>query len=93
MRFLLRFRSDADLVRTALDEGANAAEALVLRYQKKAYAIARAAGVRGEAADDVVQEAFLRTFRHLSSLRNPASFGPWFLAIVRNVSKSHHTRS
>jgi RNA polymerase sigma-70 factor (ECF subfamily) len=89
MRFLLRFRSDADLVRTALDEGARAAEALVLRYQKKAYAIARAAGVRADAADDVVQEAFLRTFRHLSSLRDPATFGPWFLAIVRNVAKSH----
>lgn len=37
-------------------------------------------------AEDVVQEVFLRVHRQLRTLRDPARFVPWLLAIARNAS-------
>jgi RNA polymerase sigma-70 factor (ECF subfamily) len=34
--------------------------------------------------DDVVQESFVRAFRHLGRLQDPARLLPWLLTIVRN---------
>ena len=45
-------------------------EALVSRYQRKAFAIVRALGVRALNADDVVQEAVLKAFENLPRLRS-----------------------
>jgi hypothetical protein len=45
--------SDADLVKKALADQPDAFEGLVLRYQKKAFAIARSVGVRGGEVEDV----------------------------------------
>src|SRR5262245_28298176 len=87
--FFLKSRTDAELVREALADSPAAFEALVLRYQRKAHAIAQALGAAGTAADDVVQDAFLRAFRKLPALRSPRAFGPWFLAIVRNTARKH----
>lgn len=90
MRAITRlFTSDAELVRGALSRSPEAFEELVFRYQKKAHAIARALGVPSSTIDDVVQEAFLSGLRHLSELRAPEAFGPWFLAIVRNKSRKN----
>src|SRR5262245_8413766 len=80
--------SDAALVRKALDDQPRAFEELVLRYQKKAHAIARAVGVPAALVEDVVQDAFLRAFENLPHLRAPGSFGPWFLNIVRNLART-----
>ena len=79
--------TDAALVLKALAADSGAFETLVERHQKKAHALARAVGLRGSVVDDVVQEAFLAAFRGLSSLLEPASFGPWLIGIVRNVAR------
>jgi RNA polymerase sigma factor (sigma-70 family) len=79
--------SDAAIVRRTLEGRPEAFEPLVFRYQRKALALARAAGLGPEAAGDAVQEAFLQSFRDLPCLRDPALFGAWFLSIVRNVSR------
>src|SRR5262249_60727485 len=42
----------------------------------------------GEDADDVVQEAFVKAFRHLSRFRAAEPFGPWLLRIVANETKN-----
>jgi RNA polymerase sigma-70 factor (ECF subfamily) len=39
------------------------------------------------AAEDAVQEAFVQVIRSVSTLRDPASFRPWFYRIVINVAK------
>src|SRR4026209_2731663 len=96
--FLLRARTDAELVREALADSPAAFEALVLRYQRKAHATVQALGAdatraaAGPAADDVVQDASLRAFRELPALRTPDAFGAWFLAIVRNTARKHYRR-
>lgn len=44
------------------------------------------AGLRSDDADDVVQETFVRAFRHLAKLKQPGRFLPWLLMIARNRS-------
>lgn len=38
----------------------------------------------GADADDLVQDAFLTAMNQIGSLRDPAKFGAWLLAIARN---------
>ena len=81
--------SDSVLVRRALVGNSDAVERLVLRYQARAQAIARAM-VAGSLIDpdDVVQESFLQALRDLRTLRDPEAFGRWLVAIVRNVARA-----
>ena len=83
---LSRFGSDAWSVRRVRSGRPEAFEVLVFRYQRKAFAIARAAGVSSSSLDDVVQEAFFQAFRDLGALTVPSRFGAWFLQIVRNTA-------
>jgi hypothetical protein len=47
----------------------------------------------GDEADDVVQEAVLRAFLSLSSLRDPDRFESWLCGIALNVAKMRLRRS
>jgi RNA polymerase sigma-70 factor, ECF subfamily len=58
-------------------------EALVLPHIDAAYNLARWLTRNDHDADDVLQEAMLRAFRHFAGLRGEAR--PWLLAIVRNA--------
>ena len=84
--------ADAGLVDRALSGDRSAFESLILRYQPKAFAVALSSGVRHDSAPDVVQESFLRAFRSLPGLESHASFGAWFLSIVRNVARRSLSR-
>ncbi len=44
-------------------------------------------------AEDVVQEAFVRAFRKLSTIREPAAFGLWFYKLLTNVARRHANRN
>lgn len=59
-------------------------EALVLPWLDAGYNLARWLLHDDAAAEDVVQEAALRAFRHLAGLRGEDA-RPWFLKIVRNT--------
>ena len=56
---------------------------LIVPHLKDAYSLARYLARDASVADDVVQEACLRAFRHMDSLRSHDS-RPWLLKIVRN---------
>lgn len=75
---------DADLVERTLRGERAAFEVLVASHLRQAQALARAVVREPHAVDDVVQEAFLRAYRQLSSLSVPAHFPSWLGAIVRN---------
>jgi RNA polymerase sigma-70 factor (ECF subfamily) len=60
---------------------------LVARYTLRAHRAAFLLGA-GEEADDVVQEAFVKAFRHLSRFRAGQPFGPWLLRIVANETRN-----
>ena len=44
----------------------------------------------GDDADDAVQEAFAKAFRHLDTFRDGAAFKPWLLRIVANETRNLH---
>lgn len=74
---------DRDSVERVLSGETGAFERLVRKYARLAGAIAY--GVLGDLdlAEDVVQEAFLRAYRGLGTLRDPSRFRVWLGGIVR----------
>ena len=83
--------SDADLVAAARaggERGGRAFGELVRRYQRMVYALA-ASLVQAADVDDVAQDAFLRAFRNLDMLADPAKFGVWLRRIAFGASIDH----
>lgn len=56
------------------------------RYESRARAIAFGVVANRDDAEDVVQEAFLKAYRNISSFRGQSSFYTWFYRIVFNLS-------
>jgi len=87
---------DAEAVARARGGDLDAYAVLVARYTLRAHRAAFLLGA-GEDADDVVQEAFVKAFRHLSRFRVGEPFGPWLLRIVtnetRNLNRSRRRRA
>ncbi len=83
-----RPQSTPGLAKAAPDPGiagerAAAFEAAVLPHLDAAYTLARYLTRRGDAAEDIVQEAILRAYRSFESQRGD-NVRAWLLAIVRN---------
>jgi RNA polymerase sigma-70 factor (ECF subfamily) len=76
--------SDGMVVRRILQGDTELYRVLVERYREQfgRYAV----GLLGDsdAAADAMQEAFIRAYDALATLRNPNGFGPWFHRILRN---------
>lgn len=66
-------------------------ESLIVPLLDSGYNLARWLLRDETAAEDVLQEASLKAFRFLGSLRGDDA-KPWFLGIVRNASYSHMQR-
>ena len=79
---------DAALVHAVLAGDVAAFGALVDRYAAEYMRFAvRMLGDRFDA-DDALQSAWLRAFRHLDRCANPERFGAWVYAIVANECRS-----
>ena len=61
-------------------------EALVRRYQGRVLAVAMHYMRNTEDANDVAQEAFIKLYRSLDSLREGEAFLPWMLRLTRNCA-------
>ncbi len=87
---------DAEAVARSRGGDLDAYAVLVARYTLRAHRAAFILG-GGEESDDVVQEAFVKAFRHLSRFRAGEPFGPWLLRIVinetRNLTRSRRRRA
>ena len=80
------------LVRKAQAGDVPSREALARRWLSRVYGAALAQMRNAADADDLAQEAFLRAFRSLRTLKDPARFGPWLLQIVRNAARDRYRR-
>ncbi len=77
---------DKELVRLAQNNDPWAIEQLILRYQKKVYAIAyQMLGGDEQEAQDRTQDAFLKAFRKIKQFKGTASFYTWLYRIVINT--------
>ncbi len=76
--------SDKELVGQVLHGRTEAYAQLVERHLHGTHAIAYARAGNVPDAEDAVQEAFLRAFEKLRTLRDPAKFGSWLLTIARH---------
>ena len=59
---------------------------LIERYERQVYAVAWARLGDATLAEDAAQEAFIRAFRLLGWLRDPARFAGWITRIARTVA-------
>ena len=84
----MKDRSDADLVRRALEGDGRSFGELVSRYQRPAYSVALAVTGKHQDAEDVAQEAFIVALERLEDCRDPERFAGWFLTTVRNRARN-----
>jgi RNA polymerase sigma-70 factor (ECF subfamily) len=79
-------RHDQALLARAAKGDARAFKDIVDRHQRRAHAVAYGVLRNAEDAREVVQEAFLRVYKHLHEFEGQASFGTWLYRIVVNLS-------
>ena len=73
------------LIQQARDGDADAMERLLMRAQEVAYRFSFTVCGHPEDAEDVMQDALLRTYRYLGQIKNPEAFRPWLYRTVRNA--------
>jgi RNA polymerase sigma-70 factor (ECF subfamily) len=79
-------QSDAQLVNAVLDGQKDAFAELVCRYERSVRAAAISVLDDHNAAQDAAQEAFIRAYEKLGSLRRASAFGSWLLMIARRCA-------
>lgn len=77
---------DAAWVGQALAGDAEAFGRLLEVYERRAVSVAYRLLGNSHDAMEVAQEAFLRAYRSLARLKEPARFGAWLMRIVSNLS-------
>src|SRR6185503_104307 len=83
---------DAELVARVRAGETEAYRPLVERYQRAALGLAARLLGSGGDAEDLAQEAFVRAFRYLGSLKEPERFGPWLFQVVRSLCRDRNRR-
>lgn len=76
---------DLALVTSAKGGDAAAFRALVVRYQRKVYAVALGIVKDPDLAWDVAQEAFVRVHQHLGQFKGDSAFSTWVLRIATHL--------
>jgi RNA polymerase sigma-70 factor (ECF subfamily) len=79
-----RKREYERLVRAAASGDDDAMEQLLMRVQSVAYRFSLLVCGHPQDAEDVMQEALLKTYRHVRRIEEPAAFQTWLFRTVRN---------
>lgn len=75
----------AELIRTAAAGDAAALERLLMKAQEVAYRFSYTVCGGPSEAEDVMQDALLKTFRYVNRIRDPRAFRTWLYRTVRNA--------
>jgi RNA polymerase sigma-70 factor (ECF subfamily) len=75
----------AALVREAAGGDRDAMERLLVRAQETAYRVSLLVCGHAEDAEDVMQDALLKTYQHVSRIDDPTAFRTWLYRTVRNA--------
>jgi RNA polymerase sigma-70 factor, ECF subfamily len=82
-------RIDRKLVLAAQKGDADAFRQLVVRHQRKAYAVALGMVHDPDDARDICQDAFMKAHKSLASFEGDAQFFTWLYRIVANLAIDH----
>jgi RNA polymerase sigma-70 factor (ECF subfamily) len=74
--------TDAELLHQAKAGNLAAFEALVDRYERRVFTLARRVTGQEQDAEDVTQQTFINALEHLADFREEASFSTWILRIA-----------
>src|SRR5438045_9289097 len=75
----------AALVRMAATGDRDAMERLLMRAQEVAYRFSLLVCGHPEDAEDVMQDALLKTYQYVSRIEEPEAFRTWLYRTVRNA--------
>jgi RNA polymerase sigma-70 factor (ECF subfamily) len=85
LQVVLRFKDEADLARRLKERDPQALADLYDRYGRVAYSLIFRIVRNGAAAEDLVQETFLRVWNRVQSFdQERGALGPWILTVARN---------
>ena len=76
-------QSDEELLRACRRGDEAAWEALVRRYQRLVYAVARRAGLDEDAAADVFQDVFATLLENVEAIEQPSRLHAWLVTTAR----------
>jgi RNA polymerase sigma-70 factor, ECF subfamily len=77
---------ESELVAKAREGDLTAFNALVQRYDRKIFRLAKHITQNDEDAEDVLQETFLKAFEHLGDFQGQSKFYTWIVRIAVNES-------
>ena len=80
--------NDAELIQRIREGDDTAFSALVGKYQRSVHALAWRKIGDFHIAEDITQEAFLKAYQGLSTLKEPQSFAGWLYVITANQCKA-----
>lgn len=78
--------NERELVRAARNGDADAFGKLVVRYQRRIYALVRRMTGDHGLADDLAQEAFIKAWRNIRKYRGRSAFYTWLYRIAMNTA-------
>ncbi|MGE0763655.1 MAG: RNA polymerase sigma factor [Bdellovibrionales bacterium] len=81
-------KADLELVREAKEGTRAAFSELVLRHQKQMMRVALRLVRDWDAAEDIVQESFIKAYQNLKGFAEKASFKSWMYQITINTAKN-----
>lgn len=81
---ILAVDDEAALVAAAQGGDVSAFETLVGRYERKIFRLAKNITQNHEDAEEVMQEAFLKSFQHINNFKGNSRFYTWLVRITIN---------
>ena len=84
--------TDTDLIKKILAGDESAFEELVNCYKKQVHALAWRKVGDFQIAEEITQDAFLKVFQELHSLKDPNLFSGWLYVITANLCATWHRK-
>lgn len=81
--------NDEDLIEGCCKEDSKAQQQLYDSYSKSMYPIALRYSKMQQEAEDILQESFIKVFKHIKTFRKDSSLGYWIKRIVINTALNY----
>ena len=75
---------DSQIIESVLAGDTQAYELLVLKYQKQLFFVAQGITKNPAVSEDIVQDALIKAYEKLDTLKNHAGFYAWIKRTVNN---------